>query len=972
MDDIIVAVLYLEQPSGPLTVPSGFTLLTSVTQSGVSPAYVLSLYWKRATSAEPASYTWSWTSSQWVSIGLASYSGAITSGDPFDTFSARQNLIGTDQPITPSATTTVPNVTLLAAFGNFSSTTYTAGSGMTGRIGWDDMALQDAVQAAAGATGTKTTTAAAPSWGAGIVAGLKGMPTGLGNNFTCTWASDAFTATQTLNGGTATVDLWGENSATPTYRASASAYANVVSLVGVSAQSASNTVGATLTPALPGGWQANDLAVVVTAGRASAAQVPSITGYTPRSTRYRATNTLEIDTFYRFLQTGDTNPSVVVPSNYGNGFTAQVAVWRYVDTTTPFDVADVTNDGAAADPFTPPSITTSTDLALVVSAVATADDNALALGTANGFTLDWGGTNYDTILGSDHAVGLSELIKSPAGLTTMNTWDETSGASDSWAAITFALRPTTKLTINKPAGTAQNDVLVASIAVRPQGVTISPPSGWTPIRSTPQASGTGHVLASYWLAAGASEPASYTFTITGGKHSFSGAIMAFSNVDTTSPIHLENGTTTASGTSHPTLSLTTTVGNTMIVTAHAMSSLGNTWTADASLAEGADSPNNGAFAGHMSIEASYGLQTSPAPTGTKTATGTGPANTGTTHIIALAPKANSCTVTATLKHVRPSTTIAFRASSQAAVGSGVLTLTVPVPTGTADGDVMIAAVAIRPDTASVATPGGWTPVATIPNAVATNSKLLLYRKTAAGEPASYAFTLGASPTGAAGGMVSFSGVDTVSPVDVNNGAATASAVTHTTPSSTTGVIDTMLLATFATATSAGFSEGTGMGEAIDIASEVMPNTAGIDVASYYKLQPAVATLTKTGTSDYQLDTGVAHLLSLRPSLVGTTTTLGSQTGTFSSSTPTLTQIVINPSSGVAFEAGDRLELDVTIPSSATCNARIHFDGASQQSKLTTATIVPEAVLGLLLLAPGLPIAIRRRWIRLPWLERKPT
>jgi len=62
---------------------------------------------------------------------------------------------------------------------------------------------------------------------------------------------------------------------------------------------------------------------------------------------------------------------------------------------------------------------------------------------------------------------------------------------------------------------------------------------------------------------------------------------------------------------------------------------------------------------------------------------------------------------------------------------------------------------------------------------------------------------------------------------------------------------------------------------------------------------------------------------------------------------------------------------VTAPLDATnCSARLHFDGATLQSKLITATIVPEGLLALLLLAPVLPVAIRRRWIRIPWLGRR--
>src|SRR5262249_60313865 len=66
------------------------------------------------------------------------------------------------------------------------------------------------------------------------------------------------------------------------------------------------------------------------------------------------------------------------------------------------------------------------------------------------------------------------------------------------------------VTINVPAGTVQNDVMVASITVRPSTVTITAPAGWTLIRRVNQATGNSESLAVYYPVAGATEPANYT------------------------------------------------------------------------------------------------------------------------------------------------------------------------------------------------------------------------------------------------------------------------------------------------------------------------------------------------------------------------------------------------------------------------------------------------------------------------------
>jgi hypothetical protein len=55
-------------------------------------------------------------------------------------------------------TTTAANDLVVALFVNFDSGSWTAGSGMTRRYDFDSNEAEDALQAAPGATGTKTAT----------------------------------------------------------------------------------------------------------------------------------------------------------------------------------------------------------------------------------------------------------------------------------------------------------------------------------------------------------------------------------------------------------------------------------------------------------------------------------------------------------------------------------------------------------------------------------------------------------------------------------------------------------------------------------------------------------------------------------------------------------------------------------------------------------------------------------------------
>src|SRR3990172_7416901 len=132
-------------------------------------------------------------------------------------------------------------------------------------------------------------------------------------------------------------------------------------------------------------------------------------------------------------------------------------------------------------------------------------------------------------------------------------------ASASASAATGVLT----LTIARPANTVENDVMVAAIGVSASAPTITPPTGWTLVRKTDNAAANANSLAVYYKVATASEPANYTWSFSASTGSV-GGIQSFYNVDTSSPIDVENGQTTPSGTAHATPNVTTTVANAML------------------------------------------------------------------------------------------------------------------------------------------------------------------------------------------------------------------------------------------------------------------------------------------------------------------------------------------------------------------------------------------------------------------------
>jgi MSHA biogenesis protein MshQ len=645
----------------------------------------------------------------------------------------------------------------------------------------------------------------------------------------------------------------------PEFRAAASSGSSIA-FIGAGAQIVTTT-GASIIPVIPTGTAANDFAVLIIAGRPSDASEPAApAGWTLRSSIINTgpTPDLKIMTFYRVLAGGDANPTVSLPAGWqdtsgtAEGMSGQIAVWRGVNTVTPFDVADVTGTSVAAATWTPPTIATVTNWARVVSAVATSDDNSLDNSAAQGFTLRMSGGAYDTTTGSDHAMGLADRLQATAGAPTMPTWRQnTAGANDLWASITFALRPvTTAIGIDKPAGTIQNDVMIASFGFRTNqpglssDIGITPPTGWTLVRRMDNPASSDNGLAVYRKVAGASEPGGYSWGLsctatcaTYGFQAAAGGIVSFSNVDTTTPVDLptsEGGVNTAAGAQTTPSGRSTTVANAMLVASHSYATAGPWSPLPGGMNEAVD-----VLSGNLSTEINWLRQEAAGPVAQYQATPTPDDDSGNAHILAL----------------RPATP----------------PLTINKPTGTVANDVMIASIGVQPSTTTITPPAGWTLVRRMDNATGNTNSLAIYSKVAGGaEPGSYMWTLSGF-THAVGGIQSFSGVDTASPIDTptgEGGQTTVSGTSHSTPNVTTTVANTMLVTSHTFASSRTWTPPAGppaMNEAFDVASLPTSNASGQSMEGNWLAQAAIgATGIKTATVGGDADVGNAHILALKP------------------------------------------------------------------------------------------------------------
>ncbi len=203
----------------------------------------------------------------------------------------------------------------------------------------------------------------------------------------------------------------------------------------------------------------------------------------------------------------------------------------------------------------------------------------------------------------------------------------------------------TSLTIIKPTGVVAGHVMVSQITVRGgTGTTITPPAGWTLIRSD-STSGNEIKQSAYYLVVGISEPNSYTWTFNSSQKA-SGGIATYSGVDNTNPIDTHGGQANPSSTLITAPSVTTTVASTMLVGLFGTATV-PTITAPSGMAERWNVASTmGASSMRTRSEGADATFAGPGATGSKNAT-SGPAALNIGQLVALTPEPTPTTTTTT-------------------------------------------------------------------------------------------------------------------------------------------------------------------------------------------------------------------------------------------------------------------------------------------------------------------------------------
>jgi Bacterial Ig domain/Bacterial Ig-like domain/Chitobiase/beta-hexosaminidase C-terminal domain len=193
-------------------------------------------------------------------------------------------------------------------------------------------------------------------------------------------------------------------------------------------------------------------------------------------------------------------------------------------------------------------------------------------------------------------------------------------------SATATTNGSTTLTIAKPTGTAEKDILIAHVGVRNNG-TITPPAGWTEVVNDNYSFYLRHGI--WYKVATASEPANYTWTF-GTSGAGAGGISAFYGIKTTTapgPVNVADTTTaTANSGTVTATSITTTTANALVM-AYFAARANTAFSAASGMSELYEARATGG--GGMGVASDFMLQVAAGATGNKTSTITSNRNSGT-------------------------------------------------------------------------------------------------------------------------------------------------------------------------------------------------------------------------------------------------------------------------------------------------------------------------------------------------------
>ena len=174
------------------------------------------------------------------------------------------------------------------------------------------------------------------------------------------------------------------------------------------------------------------------------------------------------------------------------------------------------------------------------------------------------------------------------------------------------------ITVTKPTGTLENEVMVAFIQHRDSTGSLTPPSGWTLLQSQATSGGSSGNTSkayTYYKLAGASEPASYDWiSVNDGR--VNASITTVTGNATTSTIDISGVSLTADGSTHDAPSVTTTQANDLVLVFAGVPLSGTSWTNPGSTTEEADIQG----ASDLSMDVASFTAASAGATGAKTFT----------------------------------------------------------------------------------------------------------------------------------------------------------------------------------------------------------------------------------------------------------------------------------------------------------------------------------------------------------------
>ncbi|WP_233582546.1 cell wall anchor protein [Corallococcus sp. CA053C] len=333
------------------------------------------------------------------------------------------------------------------------------------------------------------------------------------------------------------------------------------------------------------------------------------------------------------------------------------------------------------------------------------------------------------------------------------------------------------LTIAAPAGVQADDLLLARLSNRNQvGAVITPPAGWTLLRSDQSSSQLKSWV--FYKVATASEPSSYAFGIDLASN-IAGSIDAFSGVDPVNPIDTHSGQKNGTTAAFDTPLITTSTADGLAVWFGSQ-----IWTGSTCPASPIVPPTDFTESFETClVSTSTGLIFNAAwkPLG---AAGLQPAFNGSSPYA----QTNTAQVIA-LRAIQPPAppAVAFRSTAQATALSAS-TLTIPAPAGVQEDDVLLARLTNRNQVGAVITPpSGWTFLRSDQSSSQLKS-WVFYKVATASEPSSYAFGIDLA-SNLAGSIDAFTGADPVSPIDTHSGQKNATTAAFDAPAITTSSAD---------------------------------------------------------------------------------------------------------------------------------------------------------------------------------------